>query len=89
MPIAAPGESSRTAVEALAVDGAVHVAVIRDAGTALPASTTLYSAVKGDGSGAVVKLETDGSGVAHICCNADVVVDILTYCYPRNRNCIY
>ena len=63
MPIAAPGESSRTAVEALAVDGAVHVAVIRDAGTALPASTTLYSAVKGDGSGAVVKLETDGSGV--------------------------
>ena len=62
MPIVESTELSRTQVEALAVDGAIHVAVIKDAGSALPASATLYTSVKGDGSGAVVKLTTDASG---------------------------
>jgi len=62
MPIASASDASRTAVEALAVDGSINVAVIRDAGVALPASTTLYTAVQGDGTGAIVKIETDGSG---------------------------
>lgn len=62
MPIASASDASRTSVEALAVDGSINVAVIRDAGVALPASTTLYTAVQGDGTGAIVKIETDGSG---------------------------
>jgi len=62
MPIVESTELSRTQVEALAVDGAIHVAVIKNAGAGLPASTTLYTGVKGDGSGGVVKLTTDASG---------------------------
>ena len=62
MPIAAAGEQSRTDVEALAVDGSINVAVVKDAGTALPLTATLYTPVYGDGSGAIVKLETDGTG---------------------------
>ena len=62
MPIVSVGEASRAAVEAAAVDGAVHVAVVKDAGSALPASSTLYTGIHGDGSGGVVKFETDGSG---------------------------
>jgi hypothetical protein len=62
MPIAAAGETSRVAVEGLAVDGAIDVAVIRDAGSGLPASGTFYTPVKGDGTAAVVKLTTDGTG---------------------------
>ena len=62
MPIAAAGEASRVAVEALAVDGSIEVATVKDAGTGLPLSATLYTPVYGDGSGAIVKLETDGSG---------------------------
>jgi len=62
MPIAEAGESSRTAVEALAVDGAVDVVVTKDAGTALPPSATLYAAIKGDGTGGKVTFTTDGNG---------------------------
>ena len=62
MPIVESTELSRTQVEALAVDGAVHVAVVKDGGSGLPASDTLYTSVKGDGSGAVVELTTDASG---------------------------
>ena len=62
MPIAAVGEASRVAVEAAAVAGAVHVAVVKDAGSGLPASDTLYAAIYGDGSGGKVKFDTDGSG---------------------------
>jgi hypothetical protein len=62
IPIVESTELSRTQVRALAVNGAVHVAVVRNAGSGLPASATLYTAVKGDGSGAVVKFTTDGSG---------------------------
>jgi len=63
MPIAAATDASRTAVEALAVDGAIHVAVVRDAGTGLPASASdLYTPVKGDGTGAIVKFATNANG---------------------------
>jgi len=68
MPIVAPGETSRVAVESAAVDGAIHVAVVKDGGTALPQNATLYSPVYGDGanagtaSGAIVKLETNATG---------------------------
>tara|TARA_B100000287_G_scaffold383650_1_gene389569 strand:+ start:254 stop:2047 length:1794 start_codon:yes stop_codon:yes gene_type:complete len=62
MPVVAKTEASRVAVEALAVDGAIHVAVVRDAGSNLPASATLYTPVKGDGTGAIVKFETNASG---------------------------
>ena len=63
MPIAAATDASRTAVEALAVDGAIHVALVRDAGTGLPASASeLYTPVKGDGTGAIVKFATNANG---------------------------
>ena len=68
MPIAAKTAASRSAVEALAVDGAIHVALIKNAGTGLPASDTLYTPVYGDGAnagganGAIVKIETNASG---------------------------
>ena len=63
MPIAAATDASRTAVEALAVDGGIHVAVVRDAGTGLPASASeLYTPVKGDGTGAIVKFATNANG---------------------------
>ena len=62
MPIAEAGEASRVAVEAAAIDGSIDVAAIKDAGTGLPPSATLYTPVYGDGSGAIVTFTTDGSG---------------------------
>jgi len=62
MPIAAVGEASRVAVETAAIDGSIDVAVVKDNGTALPLSATLYTPVYGDGSGAIVKLTTNGTG---------------------------
>lgn len=62
MPVVLPSNNSRTNVVAAAVDGAVEVAIIEKAGTGLPASTTLYTSIKGDGVGGVVKFETNGSG---------------------------
>lgn len=62
MPIAEAGEASRVAVEGAAVDGAIDVVVTKDAGSNLPPSTTLYTPAYGDGTGAVVKFMTDGSG---------------------------
>ena len=68
MPIAAATDASRTAVEALAVDGAIHIPLIKNAGTGLPASATLYTPVYGDGAnagtanGAIVKIETTAGG---------------------------
>jgi len=41
-----------------AVDGAVHIAVITDGGSALPANDVLYVKVDGDGSGAIAKITT-------------------------------
>jgi len=68
MPIAEVGEASRVAVEAAAVDGSIDISIIKNAGTGLPASATLYTPVYGDGTGAgtntgaIVKFETNGSG---------------------------
>ena len=62
MPIAEAGEASRVAVEAAAIDGSIDVSAIKDAGTGLPPSATLYTPVYGDGSGAIVTFTTDGSG---------------------------
>ena len=45
------------------VDGAVHIAVVKDGGANMPTSATLYVGVDGDGSGAKVKITTNGSGV--------------------------
>ena len=45
-----------------AVDGAVHIAVIKDGGANLPANDELYIKVDGDGTGAIVKITTGGSG---------------------------
>ena len=62
LPIVEKTEASRVTVEGQAVVGGVHVAVVEDAGTALPATATLYTPVYGDGSNAIVKFTTDGSG---------------------------
>ena len=62
MPIVLPADATRTAVTGAAVAGAVHVALIENAGANLPASQTLYTGLKGDGSNGVVKFVTDGSG---------------------------
>ena len=62
MPIVEATEASRVTVIGQAIVGGVHVAVVEDAGTALPATATLYTPVYGDGSNAIVKFTTDGSG---------------------------
>ena len=62
MPIVLPSNPSRQAVGALAVAGAIDAVVVEDAGAGLPVSQTLYTAIKGDGSGGVVELVTNGAG---------------------------
>ena len=62
MPIVLPGNNTRTAVAGAAVAGAIDVVLIEAAGANLPASQTLYTSIKGDGTGGVVKFDTDGSG---------------------------
>ena len=66
MPIVLPTQASRVSVAGLAVSGAIDSVIIEDAGANLPANRTssspLFAAVKGDGTGAVVELTTDGSG---------------------------
>ena len=62
LPIVLPANASRTAVVGQAVAGACDVALIEDAGSGLPASQTLYTSIKGDGTGGVVELVTNGSG---------------------------
>ena len=62
LPIVLPANTSRTAVVAQAVAGAIDVALIEDAGSGLPTSQTLYTSIKGDGTGGKVKFSTDGSG---------------------------
>ena len=62
LPIVLPANASRTAVVSAAVAGACDVALIEDAGSGLPASQTLYTSIKGDGTGGVVQLVTNGSG---------------------------
>ena len=62
MPIVLPTNPSRVSVAGLAVAGAIDVALVEDAGNNLPASQTLYTSIKGDGTGGVVRFVTDGSG---------------------------
>ncbi|MFZ9728514.1 MAG: hypothetical protein ACO3CD_05825 [Candidatus Nanopelagicaceae bacterium] len=62
MPIVLPSQPSRQAVTALAVAGAIDAVIVEDAGSGLPVSQTLYTAIKGDGTGGVVELVTNGSG---------------------------
>jgi len=62
MPIVLPSNTSRQTVEGQAVAGSLDVVLVEDAGSLLPASQTLYTGVKGDGTGGVVELVTNGSG---------------------------
>ena len=62
MPIVLPANASRTGVVGQAVDGAADVVVIENAGCGLPASQTLYTGIKGDGTGGIVQFVTNGSG---------------------------
>ena len=62
MPIVLPANASRTAVAGVAVAGAADVAIIENAGSGLPASQTLYTAIVGDGTGGKVKFVTNGAG---------------------------
>ena len=62
MPIVLSNDASRIGVVAQVVEGAVDAVVIEDAGSTLPASQPLYTAIKGDGSGGIVKFTTNGSG---------------------------
>jgi hypothetical protein len=64
MPIVLPNNASRQAVEALAIAGAIDAVVVEDAGTtnSLPASSTLYTPIVGDGTGGVVEIVTSGTG---------------------------
>ncbi len=62
MPIVLPSNNSRTAVTGSAVAGAIDVALIEDGGSNLPASQTLYTGIKGDGTNGVIMFATNGSG---------------------------
>ena len=62
MPIVLPTESTRQAVEALAVDGSLDVALIEDAGANFT-DGTVYTSVKGDGTGGVVELTISGGAI--------------------------
>ena len=45
-----------------AVDGAIHIAVIKDGGANMPTNGTVYVPVDGDGTGAIVKITTSAGG---------------------------
>ena len=62
MPITLPTETTRTATAGLAVAGAIDVALVENAGTNLPASQTLFTAIKGDGTGGVLQINTTAGG---------------------------
>ena len=62
MPIVLPSNNTRSAVTGAAVAGAIDVALIEDGGANLPASQTLFTSIKGDGTGGVIEFATDGSG---------------------------
>ena len=62
LPIVLPTNNTRVAVTGLAVPGAIDVVLVEDSGLNLPASQTFYTGIKGDGTGGVVEITTDGSG---------------------------
>ena len=67
MPINAAGETTRTATETAAVDGAVHVALVPNKGTlTAPVAGTFYAPVVGDGSGAVAQITIAGGEVTQV-----------------------
>ena len=45
-----------------AVDGAIHIAVIKDGGANMPTNGTVYVPVDGDGTDAIVKITTSAGG---------------------------
>ena len=45
-----------------AVDGAIHIAVIKDGGANMPTNGTVYVPVDGDGTNAIVKITTSAGG---------------------------
>jgi hypothetical protein len=49
-------------VQSGAVAGAISVALLKDAGSGLPTSSTLYAAIQGDGTGGKVQITTNGGG---------------------------
>ena len=68
LPIVLSTNTSRTGVVAQAVAGACDVALVEDAGSNFLHLKTLYTSIKGDGTGGVVKFTTNGSGTIDICC---------------------
>lgn len=67
MPIAATGDSTRTAVEGLAVDGAIDAYVIEDGGNPGVSNGTYYVKVDGDGStDAVAKVTVSGGAITKV-----------------------
>lgn len=65
MPIVAPTEASRVAVQAAAVAGAVHVVLIESAGANLP-NGTHYAPIIGDGTGGKVSIVVSGGAVTSV-----------------------
>lgn len=62
MPIVAKGEASRLATEGLAVDGAIDVVLVENAGSNLP-NGTHYAPILGDGTGGIVELVVSGGTI--------------------------
>jgi hypothetical protein len=64
MPIVLPSDQSRQDTEEIAADApnAIDVVIIEDAGSNLPVSQTLYTSIKGDGTGGIVEFATNNSG---------------------------
>ncbi len=65
MPIVAATEPSRVAVQAAAVNGAVHVALIESAGANLP-NGTHYAPILGDGTGGKVSIVVSGGAITSV-----------------------
>ena len=62
MPVVLSTNATRQPTEAAAVEGAIDVVVVEDAGSNLPAAQTLYTAIRGDGVGGVVQFTTTAGG---------------------------
>jgi hypothetical protein len=65
MPIVEKTNASRIATETAAVDGAIDVVLIEDAGTNLPTGT-FYSPIVGDGVGGKVELTISGGAISAV-----------------------
>jgi hypothetical protein len=65
MPIVEKTNPTRVATESAAVDGAVHVSLIEDAGTNLP-NGTHYAPIVGDGDGGVAEIVVSGGAISSV-----------------------